>query len=217
MTIDPGAARRTSSWEDVVRRGLDVVVAALLLLVMAPALLALAAWIRIDSPGPALHRQERVGLGGRTFTLFKFRSMHVGGDDSALRRLIEAELRGEDTAQDGSTKLVDPRITRAGRILRSTTLDEVPQLLNVLRGDMTLVGPRPCLQWEAEMFPAEFADRFTVPPGLTGLWQVTARSTVGTLEMLRLDLEYVRSRRLGLDVRILLATVPSMLRGGGAR
>jgi lipopolysaccharide/colanic/teichoic acid biosynthesis glycosyltransferase len=209
---------RGPRWEDIARRTLDILGAALVLLLTLPALLILALWIRHDSPGPALLRQERMGLGARPFVLYKFRSMRVGGDDSAHRRLIAAELRGEDTATEGSTKLEDdPRITRAGRFLRSTSIDEVPQLLNVLKGDMSLVGPRPCLGWEAEMFPPEYADRFAVRPGLTGLWQVRARSTVGTLDMLRMDVEYVRTRRLRLDLWILFFTVPSLLRGDGAR
>jgi len=144
--------------------------------------------------------------------------MRNGAPDDAHRRLIEAELRGEDTCCDGSCKLAgDPRITRSGAFLRRTSLDELPQLINVLRGEMSLVGPRPCLPWEADLFPPEFADRFTVRPGLTGLWQVSARSTVGTLDMLRMDVAYVRGRRLSVDLRILLATIPSLLRGGGAR
>jgi lipopolysaccharide/colanic/teichoic acid biosynthesis glycosyltransferase len=175
-------------------------------------------WVRLDTPGPALFRQPRVGLDRRLFTLYKFRTMRSGGADGEHRRLIEAELRGDDTCCDGSTKLAaDPRVTRSGRFLRRTSLDELPQMANVLRGEMSLVGPRPCLQWEAEMFPAEFADRFSVPPGLTGLWQVCGRSTVGTLDMLRLDVEYVRTRRLGLDMAILARTAVALIRTDGAR
>jgi lipopolysaccharide/colanic/teichoic acid biosynthesis glycosyltransferase len=218
MTVEPLAGRRPPAWERVARRSLDLAVAGLALVATAPLLLGLALWVRLDSPGPALFRQRRVGLDRGTFTLLKFRSMHAGGDDGAHRRLIAAELRGDTTVQDGSTKLAgDVRVTRCGRWLRRTSLDELPQLLNVLRGDMSLVGPRPCLPWEAEMFPAEFAERFTVRPGLTGLWQVSGRSAMGTLEMLALDRDYVRARRLGLDLRILLFTIPSLLRGGGAR
>ncbi|HEY4605543.1 MAG TPA: sugar transferase, partial [Blastococcus sp.] len=108
-------------------------------------------------------------------------------------------------------------ITRPGRFLRRTSLDELPQLLNVIRGDMSLVGPRPCLAWEAEMFPPEYAERFSVRPGMTGLWQVHGRSTVGTLEMLRLDLEYVRNRCLRLDLVILSRTMLALIRPDGAR
>jgi lipopolysaccharide/colanic/teichoic acid biosynthesis glycosyltransferase len=217
MTTGVPRVRAAPAWERLARRTLDVAGALTGLLIASPFLLGIALWVRSESPGPALFRQVRVGAGGRPFTLYKFRSMRLEGDDRALRELIEAELRGESTQSDGSTKLDDPRVTRSGRFLRRTSLDEVPQLLNVLRGEMSLVGPRPCLPWEAELFPAEFSARFAVRPGLTGLWQVTGRSTVGTLDMLRLDVQYARDQRLGLDLRILLSTVPSLLRGSGAR
>ncbi|WP_051515620.1 sugar transferase [Candidatus Blastococcus massiliensis] len=205
-------------WDEWVRRVLDVAVSAVLLAVTAPLSLAVAAWIRSDGSGPAVLRQERVGLGRRPFTLYKFRTMRVGGDDGPHRALIAAELRGEGTSSDGSTKLAeDDRITRPGRFLRRTSLDELPQLANVLLGDMTLVGPRPCLPWEADLFPERYAERFDVRPGLTGLWQVSGRSTVGTLDMLELDVRYVRTRSLRRDLGLLLATVPALLRGDGAR
>jgi lipopolysaccharide/colanic/teichoic acid biosynthesis glycosyltransferase len=162
-------------------------------------------------------RQRRVGLARRPFWFYKFRTMRLGGDDTALREMIASELRGEDTSSGGSWKLDDSRITPIGGILRRTSLDELPQLINVLRGDMTLVGPRPCLEWEAEMFPSEFEERFAVRPGVTGLWQVSVRSTAGTLDMLRLDVDYVRKRTLRGDVAILMRTVPAVLRGYGAR
>jgi lipopolysaccharide/colanic/teichoic acid biosynthesis glycosyltransferase len=174
--------------------------------------------IRATSPGPGLIRQRRVGLARKPFCFYKFRTMRVGGDDSALRDMIARELGGEDTSSGGSWKLNDDnRITPVGSVLRRTSLDELPQLLNVLRGDMTLVGPRPCLDWEAGMFPSEFDERFAVRPGLTGLWQVSGRSTVGTLDMLRLDVDYVRRQTLRGDIAILARTVPMLLRGDGAR
>jgi lipopolysaccharide/colanic/teichoic acid biosynthesis glycosyltransferase len=151
--------------------------------------------------------------------MFKFRTMRHGSGDAMLRKLIAAELRGEDTSTSGNYKIDnDPRITRIGAFLRRTSLDELPQLINVLLGNMSLVGPRPCLEWEADLFPAEFRPRFSVLPGMTGLWQVNGRSTVGTLEMLHLDLAYVRDRRglLG-DLGILTRTVYVVVRGGGAR
>ena len=203
---------------DTVRRVLDVAICVTLLVFLGLPMLLIALAVRVEDCGPALFRQERVGLRGRSFTFLKFRTMTQGGDDSALRDLIARELRGEDTATNGSTKLDnDRRVTRTGAFLRRTSLDELPQLLNVLRGDMTLVGPRPCLVWEAEMFPSRFASRFSVPPGLTGLWQVSGRSELGTLEMLELDVRYVRSRTLRSDLGIMLRTVPALLRGGGAR
>jgi lipopolysaccharide/colanic/teichoic acid biosynthesis glycosyltransferase/peptidoglycan/xylan/chitin deacetylase (PgdA/CDA1 family) len=202
----------------IVRRLADVVVSGAALVALAIPMLVIAAAIRIESDGPALFRQRRVGLRRRPFEMLKFRTMKPGGDDSALRELIARELRGEDTVVDGSSKLNgDSRITRVGRFLRRTSLDELPQLINVLRGDMTLVGPRPCLEWEAEMFPAEYGARFDVPPGLTGLWQVSGRSALGTLDMLRLDVRYVEERTLARDLEILVRTVPAVLGGGGSR
>jgi lipopolysaccharide/colanic/teichoic acid biosynthesis glycosyltransferase len=144
--------------------------------------------------------------------------MRVGCDDTTLRELIARQLRGEDTSSRGSWKIdSDDRITRFGSHLRRTSLDELPQLLNVLRGDMSLVGPRPMLEWQVEAFPHEFDERFTVRPGITGLWQVSGRSTVSTLDMLRMDISYVRRRTLLVDFMILARTVPAVLRGDGAR
>ena len=212
----PQAVERDAA--DRLRRTADVVVSSLLLILFLVPMLLIAVAIHLEDKGPAFFRQERVGLGGGRFTLFKFRTMFRGGDDRELRELIARELRGEDTVENGSSKLNnDSRVTRTGAFLRKTSLDELPQLLNVLRGDMTLVGPRPCLSWEAEMFPEEFEPRFSVPPGLTGLWQVSGRSTLGTLDMLRLDVRYVESRSLRSDADILLRTVPALLRSNGAR
>jgi lipopolysaccharide/colanic/teichoic acid biosynthesis glycosyltransferase len=206
------------SWESIARRGIDLVVAAIGLLVLLVPMIVIGLLIRATSTGPALFRQERVGFGGRTFTMFKFRTMRTGTGDEMLRELIAAELRGEDTSSNGSFKLDhDPRVTNVGNFLRKTSLDELPQLINVMVGNMALVGPRPCLVWEARMFPAEFRPRFSVRPGLTGLWQVSGRSTMGTLEMLHLDLTYVRTRRLIGDLSILARTIPSMLRDRSAR
>lgn len=201
----------------LIMRTVDVVLAGAALLLLAPALLTVAHLVRAGSRGTAIFRQERLGLGRRPFLMLKFRTMRPGSSDTTHREMIMAEIRGEDTSNEGSWKLVDPRVTPLGHALRRTSIDELPQLLNVLEGRMSLVGPRPCLQWEADMFPPEAAVRFTVKPGLTGLWQVSGRSTMGTLDMLRLDVEYVRTRTLRGDLSILLRTVPSMLRGGGAR
>jgi len=207
-----------AAWQSVARRALDMTVAAIALAVLALPMLVIALAIRLTSDGPALFQQRRVGLGGMSFTMFKFRTMRNGAGDDMLRELIAAELRGEDTSVDGSYKLdSDPRVTGIGAFLRKTSLDELPQLINVLFGDMSLVGPRPCLEWEARMFPAEFQPRFSVRPGITGLWQVSGRSTVSTLDMLHLDLTYVRTRSLVSDLSILVRTVPSMLKDHSAR
>lgn len=204
--------------EELARWLANVLCAALLLALMSLPMLLIALTIRLEDRGPALFRQERVGLGGRRFTMLKFRTMSVGVGDAALRELIARELAGEETTVNGSSKINgDQRVTQVGAFLRRTSLDEIPQLINVLRGEMALVGPRPCLRWEAEMFPAEYAPRFSVRPGLTGLWQVSGRSTLTTLDMLRLDVRYVRTRTLWTDLAILFRTVPVLLRRDGAR
>lgn len=200
---------------DAMRRLIDILVCLVLLALLLLPMLLIALAVRAEDRGPAFFRQERVGLGRNRFTLLKYRTMVPGGDDRAHRDLIARELRGEVTMVNGSSKLDnDRRITRIGAFLRRTSLDELPQLINVLRGDMTLVGPRPCLDWEADLFPAEFASRFDVTPGLTGLWQVSGRSALGTLEMLELDVTYVRRRSLWSDMGILLRTPHSLLRSG---
>ena len=203
---------------DIARRTLDLALSLVLLLFLALPMVLIAAAVRMDSDGPALFRQRRVGRDGRVFTIFKFRTMKPNCDDGRLRDLIARELNGEDTSEGGSFKLSDDtRVTRIGGFLRRTSLDELPQILNVVSGNMSLVGPRPCLEWEAAMFPPEFRSRFTVRPGITGLWQVSGRSELGTLDMLKLDLQYVRHRTLWMDFIILLRTVPTLLRASGAR
>jgi lipopolysaccharide/colanic/teichoic acid biosynthesis glycosyltransferase len=212
------ALPETATWESVARRAVDLTVSLAALLVLGIPLIVIGLVIRWTSVGPALFQQQRVGLGGKTFTMYKFRTMRTGVGDEMLRELIAAELRGEDTSVDGSYKLdSDPRVTPIGAFLRKTSLDELPQLINVLFGDMSLVGPRPCLEWEARMFPTEFQPRFSVRPGITGLWQVSGRSNVGTLEMLHLDLTYVRTRTLLSDLTILARTLPAVLLDDSAR
>lgn len=216
MAINPET--RSRRWQEFFKRTVDLLLALIALAVFAPFMVIFAVLIRLTSDGPALFRQQRIGRDLSPFVLYKFRTMYVGDDDAAHRRLITRELRGEDTSVDGSSKLQDdPRVTPIGAWLRRTSMDELPQLINVVRGEMSLVGPRPCLPWEADMFPPEFAARFSVRPGLTGLWQVSGRSTMGTLDMLCLDNVYVRTRGFWTDLCILALTLPSMLRGGGAR
>jgi lipopolysaccharide/colanic/teichoic acid biosynthesis glycosyltransferase len=193
-------------------RVLDLTVAVVALTVLAVPMVIIGLVIRLTSKGPALFAQQRIGYRGQIFTMYKFRTMRTGVGDEILRE-IAAELRGEDISINGSCKLDgDARVTSIGAFLRKTSLDELPQLLNVLFGDMSLVGPRPCLEWEARMFPSQFQPRFSVRPGITGLWQISGRSTVSTLEMLHLDLAYVRTRNRVGDLSILLRTVPSLLR-----
>ena len=196
----------------------DIVIASMLLLVLAPTFGVIALLIRRVDGGPVFFRQERVGLGGRTFRLIKFRSMYVGNDDAAFRAHIAKSLVDPGPAKNGSYKLDhDPRVTPIGHWLRRLSIDELPQLINVVRGEMSLVGPRPALPWETELFPAEFARRTDVRPGLTGLWQVSGRSRLSTLQMLEYDLIYVARQTFLFDVGILLRTIPTLLRGDGAR
>jgi lipopolysaccharide/colanic/teichoic acid biosynthesis glycosyltransferase len=200
------------------RRPVEVVLAVLCLLALLPVLGLIALLVLADQGPPVLFRQVRPCRGNRPFTLYKFRTMRVGASDAPLRRLIASELAGEDASTEGSWKLAgDTRVTRVGAVLRRTSIDELPQLLNVLNGTMTLVGPRPCLDWEADLFPEPYGERFAVHPGLTGLWQVSGRSTLGTLDMLELDLRYVRTRSVRGDLAILARTLPALLGGGGAR
>jgi lipopolysaccharide/colanic/teichoic acid biosynthesis glycosyltransferase len=149
----------------------------------------------------------------------KFRSMYANNDDTALRAAVAQGLNGDAAASvNGSYKLAaDPRVTPVGRVIRALSIDELPQLLNVIRGEMSLVGPRPALAWEMELFPPEYRRRTDALPGITGLWQVNGRSTVSTLQMLQYDVEYVDRRSFWLDMRILLRTIPTLLRRDGAR
>jgi lipopolysaccharide/colanic/teichoic acid biosynthesis glycosyltransferase len=200
------------------KRAFDIVVAWAALIVLAPVFAVIAVIVRCTSRGPVIFRQERVGWNEQPFTVRKFRTMVRNEDDDALRQIVRAELQGVRRAEDGSFKLQDdPRVTRIGRWLRKTSIDELPQLLNVIEGTMSIVGPRPALRWETEMFPRDCRRRTDLPPGITGLWQVSGRSRLDTVDMLRLDVEYVDAWSLRRDVSILLRTVPVLLRGDGAR
>ncbi len=198
-------------WRRVVKGGFDRAAAALALLVLAPVLLAVAAAVRFTSSGPVLYRQERVGLGGRTFTMLKFRSMVVDAD-----RQLDA-LRGDNISDGLLFKLrADPRVTPIGRLLRRLSLDELPQLLNVLGGSMSLVGPRPPLPAEVARYDTSVSRRLLVKPGLTGLWQISGRSDLSWEESVRLDLRYVENWSLALDVLILWKTGRAVLSSSGA-
>lgn len=200
------------------KRALDLVVTVPIVLLLSPLFALVAVLVKLTSRGPVLFRQQRIGMGDEPFMMLKFRSMVASTDESAHRETIYLELAGARVPDAGSFKLADdPRVTRVGRILRATSIDELPQLINVLRGDMSLVGPRPALPWEVDVFPAEFRRRTTVSPGITGLWQVNGRSRVGTLDMLRMDLEYVDTWSLSKDLQILVRTFPVVVRGDGAR
>jgi lipopolysaccharide/colanic/teichoic acid biosynthesis glycosyltransferase len=210
--------RRRPAGVDIARRALDVTVASAVLLMLVPIVLAVMLAVRLNSPGPVLFRQRRLGRGMRPFTVLKFRTMHADAD-SALHREYVHTLIGPDPEPEehgGLYKLaVDPRVTRVGRFLRSWSLDEVPQLWNVLRGEMSLVGPRPVIEYEVEQYPDWYLRRFAVKPGLTGLWQVSGRNERTYEEMIRFDVEYAERRSLWLDLRILARTALVVMRRQG--
>jgi exopolysaccharide biosynthesis polyprenyl glycosylphosphotransferase len=198
----------------LLKRLVDCVVSGVMLIVLAPLMGLIAICIRLDSTGPILFRQRRLGYEMRPFTVLKFRTMRVDTDETEHRRYIERTLTHNASPNTNGLYKLDrsDAVTRVGRVLRKTSLDELPQLFNILRGDMSLVGPRPCLDYETEGFAEHHFDRFLVPPGLTGLWQVTARSRSTFGEALDMDVAYVRGWSLGLDLQLLLKTPFSLVR-----
>ena len=196
------------SW---LKRTLDLTLTTLGLVMLAPVLLAIAVMIKLDSPGPVFFRQVRVGRHGQRFGMLKFRSMRQNADS-----LVE-QLRAQNEASGPLFKMrQDPRVTPVGRVLRRLSLDELPQLFNVLRGEMSLVGPRPPLPKEVDEYEEWQFGRLRAVPGLTGLWQVSGRSDVPFHDMVRLDLHYIRNWSLKLDLEILLRTIPAVLSSRGA-
>jgi lipopolysaccharide/colanic/teichoic acid biosynthesis glycosyltransferase len=191
-----------------------VVGASVGLVVAAPLLAYLALRIKRDSPGPILFRQKRLGMNMKQFTALKFRTMKVGTDPHAHRDYVAATMTASAAPEENGVYKLDrsDAITPFGRWLRRTSLDELPQLVNVLRGDMSLVGPRPCLAYETESFAPHHFERFLVPAGMTGFWQVTARANSTFGEALEMDVAYARGWSLGLDVRLLLRTPIQVLR-----
>jgi len=203
------------------RRAFDIVFSLALILLFSPILVAVTIAVRLDSRGPAFFRQRRVGYREKEFTLFKFRSMRVDADPRGHREYVTALINGAEANPDGGREnlyklAVDNRITPVGRWIRRWSLDELPQLFNVLRGDMTLVGPRPAIPYEVAEYPSWYRERFSVKPGLTGYWQVSGRNERTYEEMVRLDIEYAERRSLGLDLLILLKTPWVVLSRKGA-
>jgi lipopolysaccharide/colanic/teichoic acid biosynthesis glycosyltransferase len=203
------------------KRILDVALTLFLLPLLGPIMLIIALLIRLDSKGPIFYRQRRVGQNGVEFDFFKFRSMHVNSDDASHRAAIAQFMSGQqinnDTQSANPYKLgADPRITRVGRFIRKTSLDELPQFLNVLRGEMSLVGPRPPVVYEVEHYSPYDKLRLIGKPGLTGVWQVYGRSRVSFPEMVEMDIAYLQEQSLLQDLKLIFLTVPVMVfaRGG---
>ena len=209
--LSPAMPSRSSR---LLKRSIDYVVALAMLIALAPLMLLIAICIRLDSKGPVLFRQRRLGFDMEPFTVFKFRTMRVDTDHEEHRRYIERTLTHNASPNTNGLYKLDrsSSVTRVGRLVRKTSLDELPQLFNILAGDMSLVGPRPCLDYETNGFAEHHFERFLMRPGLTGLWQVTARARSTFGEALDMDVAYVRGWSLSLDLRLLLKTPFSLLR-----
>jgi lipopolysaccharide/colanic/teichoic acid biosynthesis glycosyltransferase len=204
--------------QETAKRMIDLSLSLALIIILAPLLLTLWCLVRATSAGPALFRQERLGRDMRPFTMLKLRTMYTDNDDQIHRNYVSQLLSAEEPPAAGQRGLFkldrDPRVTPLGAWLRRTSLDELPQLFNVVRGEMSLVGPRPVLPWEARLFGESYQRRFLVKPGITGLWQVSGRSRLSMRRALELDIEYAIRRSIRLDLIIILRTVPAIIRGG---
>lgn len=229
----------TDSLYFAAKRVMDLIIVVLSMVFLLPLMAFIAILIKWDSPGPAIFRQERVTARRRVrngqvyweetpFTIFKFRTMRTDAKSTIHRQFIEAYIAGDDKrmadlqsaqqAEDAKYKLVqDPRVTRVGSFLRKTSLDELPQFLNVLLGDMSLVGPRPPIPYEVELYLYHHHDRLRTVPGITGWWQVKGRSATSFEEMVRMDVDYIRQQSLWLDIKIIIMTVTAVVNGRGAR
>lgn len=204
------------------KRSFDIIIASTALVILSPLWLMVSLLIKLDSKGPVFYVQERVGMDGRLFLFYKFRTMHAGTDDISHREYQQRYIQtGEEANLGDSSRPVykirnDSRVTRIGRILRRLSLDEFPQLINVLRGDMSIVGPRPPIPYEVESYKPWHRKRLEMKPGMTGLWQVSGRNRLPFEEMVRLDLFYIENWSLLLDLKIIGMTLPVMLRGRDA-
>jgi lipopolysaccharide/colanic/teichoic acid biosynthesis glycosyltransferase len=211
---------RADKWYLRVKRVLDLVFTLLISIPLFMVIAIFAVLIRIDSKGPIFFRQKRIGMNGVTFDMLKLRSMYIDSDDAVHRESIKQYINGEalNGKENSNThyKLVnDPRVTKVGRFIRKYSIDELPQFINVLRGEMTLVGPRPPLSYEVEEYSARDMLRLSGKPGLTGTWQVYGRSRVPFGTMVEMDLEYLSKPSISQDLKLIAMTLPVILRGRG--
>lgn len=204
-------ARRRSRTDDVLKALMDYSFTAIGLVLLAPLLIALAVIVKLDSPGPVLHRRRVMGKGGTQFDAFKFRTMYVNGEEIlAAYPELKAQLERDHKLPN------DPRVTRCGQWMRKFSLDELPQLFNVMLGQMSLVGPRMISPKELSRYGEHADELLTVKPGITGLWQISGRSNLAPGERVRLDMQFIRTRSAWGDFKLLLLTIPAVLRGQGA-
>ncbi|QTA90012.1 sugar transferase [Desulfonema magnum] len=201
------------------KRDLDIILALLAIVILSPLFIAVILGIKLSSKGPVIFKQTRIGKDGRPFEFYKFRSMHMGTDDSRHQEYVKDFIQNGNQGENDDIKIFkitdDPRIFKFGKFIRKTSLDEFPQLLNVIKGDMTLVGPRPCLPYEWECYEEWHKKRLNILPGCTGLWQALGRSSVSFEEMVILDLYYINNISLVLDAEVILATFPVIFFGKG--
>lgn len=200
------------------KRLMDIVVSAVALLILSPVILVIVILVKLDSPGEAFFRHKRIGKNGREFNLYKFRSMRKGGDDSGymnyLRDLIQSERNGSSKGLPYAKMADDARVTRIGRFIRNYYLDEIPQLFNVLKGEMSLVGPRPHVRFEVANYTPAQHRRLSVKPGATGIWQVEGKADCTFTELIDLDLDYIDHWSLWLDIQIMFKTLMLIFKGG---
>jgi len=206
---------------NILKRIIDILFSVIALITLSPLLIGIAFGIKISSKGPIIYKQQRIGFKGKPFYFYKFRTMKVEDIDEIRKREL-LQFLSDDLNKNKSIKishfiLRDSRITSIGRILRRTSLDELPQLVNVLKGDMSLVGPRPVLPYEYEHYSENNKKRFQIMPGLTGLWQILGRSSLQLQEIIKLDLEYIDKRSLMLDLKIILKTITQATSGKNYR
>ncbi len=213
-----------SDAERFTKRAFDILIAAVLIILLSPVWLLIALFIKFDSKGATFFKQERVGMDGRLFLCYKFRTMKSDADENLHREAYRKNIEGLSEANAGDDEKPvfgkvknDPRVTRVGRFLRRTSLDELPQFLNVLIGDMSVVGARPPIPYEVEDYDIRHRKRLDMKPGITGLWQVSGRNRLTFEEMVQIDLFYIENWTLWLDLKIILLTLPAVLRGDGAR
>lgn len=222
--LDLDEYRKPYHFQLAVKRGMDIVGSLLALIILSPLMLIISLAVRADSPGPVIFKQNRLGMKGVRFPFYKFRSMYCNTDDQIHREYVSNLIEGRlEAINQGDSEnrffkmKSDPRVTRVGKMLRSLSLDELPQFSNVLKGEMSLVGPRPPIPYEIERYePWHLRRILEMKPGITGLWQVSGRSTTTFNEMVRLDLRYVKNWSLWLDLKILVRTVKEVLHPRGA-